>query len=192
MDRVDPPARGRPTFYLHHALLPHEPWIYLPSGHQSRPKGNDPIPAINGPNGFHDQALTNHNETRHLLQVGYVDRQVGLLLARLRRTGLLRPGDASWSPPTTAIAFEVGVKDRRLVTERNVEQIAPIPLFVKAPGQTTGEVDESFVRTIDIVPTMADLLDAGVPWRHDGRSAFAPVDPAARRRWRSPPATSAG
>ena len=166
--------RAAPTFYLQHALLPHEPWIYLPSGHQSRPKGNDPIPAINGPVGFHDQALTNHNETRHLLQVGYVDHQVGLLLARLRQTGLL---DQAMIVVTAdhGIAFEVGVKDRRLVTERNVEQIAPIPLFVKAPGQTTGEVDESFVRTIDIVPTMADLLDAEVPWRHDGHSAFAPV-----------------
>ena len=166
--------RAEPTFYLQHALLPNEPWIYLPSGHHSRPKGNDPIPAINGPVGFHDQALTNHNETRHLLQVGYVDHQVGLLLARLRQTGLL---DQAMIVVTAdhGIAFEVGVKDRRLVTERNVEQIAPIPLFVKAPGQTTGELDQSFVRTIDIVPTMADLLDAGVPWRHDGHSAFAPV-----------------
>src|SRR3954464_9415539 len=29
--------RQRPTFYFQHALMPHEPWIYLPSGHQSRP-----------------------------------------------------------------------------------------------------------------------------------------------------------
>src|SRR3954451_7403466 len=35
--------RARPSFYFHHALLPHEPWIYLPSGHQSRPGGEDPI-----------------------------------------------------------------------------------------------------------------------------------------------------
>ena len=36
-------------------------------------------------------------------------------------------------------AFEVGVKDRRLVTDRNVDEIAPVPMFVKAPGQTDGE-----------------------------------------------------
>ena len=113
--------RDRPTFYFQHALLPHEPWIYLPSGHQSRPNGNDPIPAINGPIGFHDQALTNHNETRHLLQVGFVDRQVGLVLERLRRTGLF---DQALIVVTAdhGIAFEVGVKDRRLVTERNVDE----------------------------------------------------------------------
>jgi Sulfatase len=164
--------RGRPTFYLHHALLPHEPWIYLPSGHQSRPPGNDPIPEINGPKGFHDPSLTNHNETRHLLQVGFVDRQVGLLLARLRRTGLF---DQALVVVTAdhGYAFEVGVKDRRLVTDHNVEQIAPIPMFVKAPGQTGGEVDPSLVRSLDVTPTIADLLGSRVDWPHDGRSAFA-------------------
>ena len=38
-----------------------------------------------------------------------------------------------------------------------------MPFFVKAPGQTEGEVDDSLVRNIDVVPTIADLLDiAGV------------------------------
>ena len=55
-----------------------------------------------------------------------------------------------------------GVKDRRLVTESNVEEIAPVPMFVKAPGQTEGEVDESLMRTLDVVPTIADLLDVRV------------------------------
>ena len=36
--------RDRPTFYLQHALLPHEPWIYLPSGRQSRPQRQRPDP----------------------------------------------------------------------------------------------------------------------------------------------------
>ena len=79
---------GRPSI----SSMPYcrtSPGSTCPSGHQSGPTGNDPIPAINGPVGFHDPALTNHNETRHLLQVGFVDHQVGLLLARLRQTGLL-------------------------------------------------------------------------------------------------------
>ena len=75
--------------------------------------------------GFHDQALTNHNETRHLLQVGFVDRQVGLLLDRLQRTGLL---DQALIVVTAdhGYAFQVGVKDRRLVTESNVDEVAPV------------------------------------------------------------------
>jgi len=170
--------RARPTFYFQHTLLPHEPWIYLPSGRRSRPTGNDPIPKINGPVGFHDRALTNHNETRHLLQVGFADRQVGLLLARLRRTGLF---DEALIVVTAdhGYAFEVGVEDRRLVTESNVDEIAPVPMFVKAPGQTEGELDESLMRTLDVVPTIADLLGTEPRWRHQGRSAF---DPVTRRR----------
>ncbi len=172
--------RDRPTFYFQHALLPHEPWIYLPSGRQSRPKGNDPIPKINGPVGFHDQALTNHNETRHLLQVGFVDRQVGLVLDRLRRTGLF---DQALIVVTAdhGIAFMVGVDDRRLVTDDNVEQVAPVPMFVKAPGQTDGEVDRSLMRTLDVTPTIADLLHTKPRWRHDGALRLRPGDPPAPR-----------
>src|SRR5215204_6513879 len=41
--------RERPGFYFHHALLPHEPWVYLPSGRRDRPQGSDPIRGINKP-----------------------------------------------------------------------------------------------------------------------------------------------
>ncbi len=36
--------RERPTFYFHHALLPHEPWLYLPSGPSEPPGGHGPDP----------------------------------------------------------------------------------------------------------------------------------------------------
>ena len=38
IDSIRP--RDRPTLYVHHALLPHEPWIYLPSGRPVRPPGH--------------------------------------------------------------------------------------------------------------------------------------------------------
>jgi hypothetical protein len=161
-----------PALYVHHALLPHEPWIYLPSGRQSRPGGKDPVGAINRPNGFHDPDLTDHNHLRHLLQVGSVDRDLGVLLRRLRRTGLLDRAilvvvaDHGYS-------FEVGAPDRRQVTESNIAQIAPVPYFVKAPGQRHGRVDDRLVRTIDVLPTIADLAGARIPWPHQGRSAFS-------------------
>ncbi len=164
--------RPRPTFYFQHALLPHEPWIYLPSGRQSRPSGNDPVEGINRPGGFHDPVLTDHNHLRLLLQVGYVDRQLGLIVRRLRRTGLF---DRSLLIVVAdhGIALEVGVKKRRQVTETNFEQVAAVPFFVKAPGQAAGSIDGSIVRNIDIVPTVADLLGTKVWWKHDGRSVFS-------------------
>jgi Sulfatase len=170
--------RPRPGFYFHHALMPHEPWIYLPSGRQTRPAGNDPIPGINQLPGFDDPDLSLHNHLRHLLQVGYTDFQLGELLDRLKRTGLLErallivTADHGYS-------FRVGVRTRRLLNENNAEEILPVPFFIKEPGQMEGRVDPALVRTIDIVATIADLLDTSLFWKQDGVSAFSE---ATRRR----------
>jgi Sulfatase len=164
--------RSQPAFYFQHSLLPHEPWIYTPSGHQSRPAGQDPIVDINHDVGFGDPQLGDHNHLRHLLQVGYTDRLVGQLLGRLRRTGLLEraliviTADHGYS-------FRVGVKSRRLISRDNVEEIAPVPLFVKAPGQMDGRVNRGVVRNLDMVATIADLLGTRVFYPQDGRSAFS-------------------
>jgi hypothetical protein len=164
--------RNRPTFYFHHALLPHEPWLYLPSGRQSRPAGVERFPAMNKPPGWHDQGLTDHNQLRHLLQVGFVDRELGRMMRRLRRTELFDRAliivlaDHGYS-------FEVDVATRRGITERNIDEIAPIPFFVKTPGQTEGRVDHSLVRNVDVLPTIADVLGVRVPRQADGHSAFA-------------------
>ena len=164
--------RRQPGFYLHHALLPHEPWLYLPSGRRNRPPGNDPIPGINKPHSFDDRELTLHNHLRHLLQVGYVDREIGRLLRRLRRTGLLEEALIA-VVADHGYSFDLNVGSRRLVTPSNVEEIAPVPFFFKAPGQTDGKVDGSLVRTIDLVPTIAERLGTEVHWRHDGVSMFS-------------------
>lgn len=165
--------RAEPAFYFHHALMPHEPWLYLPSGRQDRPAGAEPVNGVNKLPGFDDLELSRHNHLRHLLQVGYTDHAVGELLARLRRTGLLKralvivTADHGYS-------FRVGVRSRRLLSEDNVEEIAPVPLFVKAPSQTTGRVNRSIARNLDLVATVADLLGTEVFYRQDGRSLFSP------------------
>jgi len=162
----------RPTFFFKDVLLPHGPWIYLPSGKQLRRGVHDPVPGLNGPAGFSDRGLTLHNEQRYLLQLGFLDRELGKLLNRLRATGLY---DKAMIVATAdhGFAFEVGVKDRRKVTLSNVDEIAPVPLFIKRPGQRRGVVNSSYVQTIDVVPTIADLLGARLRWRADGRSAFS-------------------
>jgi hypothetical protein len=164
--------RQQPTFYFQHSLMPHEPWIYLPSGHQSRPAGIDPITDVNHDVGFGDPELTDQNHLRHLLQVGYTDRLVGDLLRRLRRTGLLKRALLVVTADH-GFSFQVGVKSRRLLSEGNAEEILPVPLFVKAPGQMEGRVDHSLVRNIDMLATIEDLLEARVSYPQAGRSAFS-------------------
>jgi hypothetical protein len=172
--------RPEPTFYFHHALLPHEPWLYLPSGQQNRPAGEDPIPGINRPGGFHLPGLTDHNHLRYLLQVGHVDHELGLIMRRMRRTGIFNDAllivvaDHGYS-------FDLNVPGRRQVRDDNIEEIAPVPYFVKTPGQTEGAVDDSLVRTLDVVPTITDVLGTEVYWRHQGYSAFSDVTRARER-----------
>jgi hypothetical protein len=51
-----------------------------------------------------------------------------------------------------------------------VAAIAGVPLFIKAPGQHEGRVDDSPARTVDILPTLASQLDLEPGWRTAGRS----------------------
>jgi hypothetical protein len=163
---------GRPTFYLKHVLLPHGPYMFLPSGRQTRRTFQDPIPGMNSPRGFGDRFLTDHNQQRMLLQIAFMDRQLGKMFTRMRKNGTF---DTSLIAITAdhGMAFEVGVKDRRTATRGNIDEIAPVPLFIKAPGQRRGRTDRSYVRTIDVVPTMADVLNFKLPYKADGRSAFS-------------------
>jgi hypothetical protein len=57
----------------------------------------------------------------------------------------------------------------------NYGEIAPIPLFIKAPGQREGEVDDAYVETIDILPTVLDILNIDPKVDMDGHSAFSPT-----------------
>jgi hypothetical protein len=75
--------------------------------------------------------------------------------------------------------FGIGVKDRRKVNSRNVQEVGTVPLFVKAPGQRRGRVNHAYASTLDVTPTIADVLNFRLPYRADGRSAFGR---AVRRR----------
>ena len=61
----------------------------------------------------------------------------------------------------------------------NVEELTPVPLIVKAPGAATGAISDAYARTLDVTPTIADVLGLPLGYRSDGRSAFGR---AARRQ----------
>ena len=173
-------SRGRrPGLYVKHTLLPHVPYMYLPSGRRTRNGVRDPIPGMNSVRGFGDPFLTRHNEQRFLLQVGFVDRELGRLMRRLRQQRLF---DRALVVVTAdhGTSFETGVRDRRQVTRANIDEVGPVPLFVKAPGQRRGRVSRAYASTLDVVPTIADVLNVPLPYRVHGRSAFSSA--VARRR----------
>ncbi len=105
---------------------------------------------------------------RHLLQVGFVDKLVGELLDKLHSLGMY---DRSLIVLTAdhGVNFRAS-KPRRRVVEEFPREIKGVPLLIKEPGQKSGSVEDFDVQTIDVLPTIADILDIPMPWALDGQS----------------------
>ncbi len=168
-----------PTLTFHHSVLPHVPWAYLPTGQARQGYREDALPDFASPAGFGDEFLTRFNEQRHLLQAGYADREIGRLVARLKRTRQWKDALVVVTADQ-AISFQQGVLDRRQVTDANIHEVAPVPLFVKRPGQTRGATSAAYVNGLDVMPTISALLGRRLGWRADGASVFSRAAQARR------------
>jgi Sulfatase len=166
--RRDP--RDRPSLNFLHVLLPHGPWLYFPDGRVSA-AANPRAPGRKGELWLDDD-LARQAHQRHLLQLGFTDRLLGQLVAKLERTGLYNRALVVVTADH-GISFHGGDK-RRAPTRTNVVDLAFVPLFVKLPGQQEGRVVDRHVRIVDVLPTIADGLGIDLPWEIDGRSALAP------------------
>jgi hypothetical protein len=164
------PANGRPPLSYMHLQLPHPPWRYLPTG-QTYPAG-DTTPGYRNFRWGPDQYLATEVLQRSMLQTVFADRLAGRLLDRLTSRGLMDDAlvivtsdhGATWSANGT----------RREIGSRHLAGMVAVPLFVKYPGQQEGGVEERNAETIDIVPTIADVLDIEMPWDVDGSSLLGP------------------
>jgi hypothetical protein len=59
----------------------------------------------------------------------------------------------------------------RTLNEQTYPELLWTPLFVKEPGQRAGRLVEDHVRSVDVLPTIAELLDVELPFGTDGRPA---------------------
>jgi uncharacterized membrane protein YgdD (TMEM256/DUF423 family) len=161
----------RPALNFKHTLLPHVPWQYLPSGRRYRRQPNDVIPGLSNL-AYEDQGQLDVLFQRHVLQTQFTDLQLQRLWDKLKSEDM-------WDDSLIVVAADHGVafpKDdvqRRRLTRETAAEIAPIPLFIKAPGQQRGEVDDAYVETIDILPTIFDILNLDPKVEMAGRSAFS-------------------
>ena len=106
------------------------------------------------------------------------DRRLGRLLDALHSSGRFERAVIVVAADHGA-AFTSG-QPRRPVNDANVGAIAPVPFFVKLPGQERGAVSDNAVRTIDVLPTIAKAAGVRLPWKADGMPADErPVDPSA-------------
>jgi Sulfatase len=152
------------TLNLIHVMKPHAPWTHFPDGRKytNLSAEFDPVLAEDstwlGPESLTDLALQ-----RVLLETGFTDHLLGAVIARMKRTGL-------WDRAVFIVVADHGNaviphQPRRNPTRQNLGQIAPVPLFIKAPGQTRGRVVDRHVCTTDVLPTTARLLHIRYPWR---------------------------
>lgn len=155
-----------PVLNYLHVGFPHRPWRYLPDGTQYN--------GLETPSATFDHAwkdsepLVDQALLRFNLQMEFVDVLLGQTLDALQASGRLED------------TLLIVVADHGLVIERGknsrrpsadtLADVARIPLFIKYPAQTLGKVDTQRIETIDLLPTVTDVLNVALTLPVDGRS----------------------
>jgi hypothetical protein len=159
-----------PTLHFAHLEAPHIPWRTNPSGtHYQRPEQYDEVDGVEIGGTWVDRPdLPRLAFQRHLYQLGFLDQRLGALFDRLDATG-------TWDDALMVVVADHGAsfvpgQHRRWPKEDNRADLFRIPLFVKLPGQTVGQVIDEPAFGIDIVPTIVDVLDIETGWEFDGQS----------------------
>ena len=164
-----------PPFYFLHVLLPHEPWVYLPSGQTFSPDVHLVGLGRDG-DWVDDEWAVARNYQRHLLQVRYADSILGAFLQRLEETG-------HYDEALVVVTADHGASFRpgvsfRTPTRTSFVDIASVPLLIKRSRQREGSTVARNVTLTDLVPTLAAELGVTLPWDTDGLNAFDSGEPA--------------
>jgi hypothetical protein len=157
-------AFPRDTFHYFHVAIPHRPYGYLPSGRQYDYAIREDKQSAQDMS----QGEINQGRAAHILQVGLADKILGMFKEKLFELGY-------WDEALVIVVADHGQayqeeKNNRIVTPQNFGAVAMVPLLIKYPGQKSGSVDDANVQTIDIAPTIVDILNIRNAPRMDGRS----------------------
>jgi Sulfatase len=166
------PREGRPILSFLHLMLPHQPWRFHANGEPYDVlfgfKETYPFaPANDG--GEWLSALT---EQRHLLQAQYTDALLGQITEKLKDTGIYNEALVV-VVADHGVTFEPGVQARRLNADSldGIDGLAYTPLLIKAPGQAKGTIDDSSMMSVDVLPTVADMIGLELPFQVQGEAA---------------------
>jgi hypothetical protein len=167
----------KPRLNFLHLVVPHDPWSHLPSGKEYIKSARiteyaagafGDLGELWGP----DELMVQYGWQRYLLQLQYTDRCLGRILDRLEETGEF---DRSLVVVVAdhGMAFVPG-QERRIPTNHTVADLMSVPLFIKLPEQTIGQTSDLNVETIDVLPTIADIIKLPLEDAVDGESLVAP------------------
>lgn len=168
IDHLDVAAGDRPRFVFDHVLLPHPPWRVLDDGTPYQVRTPTVGAQLDGSWGATGTAVA---EQRHILQTQAADALLGRYLDAFRAAG-------TYDDTLVVVTSDHGKSflpddHSRALSADNADQIMWTPLMIKEPRQSAGRVDDGDVRSIDIVPTIADVLGVDPYWPVDGQPAHA-------------------
>ncbi len=156
---------GRDEFHFGHLLIPHRPWDYLPDGREYL---GGYLTGMGPDRWVENEWLVAQDYQKLQIQVQYADRLIGEMINRLEAHG-------SYDDTLIIVVADHGVSVRpdqhpRRITPETVGDIAFVPFFIKLPRQTGGGIDDYRAESVDVVPTVADVLGIDVLWTTDGTS----------------------
>ena len=165
---------AEPSVNMIHVQLPHHPYDLTPWG------GVDtdtwiPSAVPREPSDPGYEFIFRELRALQAMQIGAVDEMIGHLIAHLKDTG-------AWDDATVVVTSDHGVDITppgftRTPSADNVDELFRIPLFIKAPGQTEGEVNDDPASTVDVLPSVVDLLGIEADWSFEGHSLFDGSEP---------------
>jgi hypothetical protein len=190
MESLTNARHAKPTLYYFHSGLAHNPWFLAPSG---RMYGSFSVPGyrrdkayvdslfgFGGKRWSNDKWLVNQGYQRHLFEVSRADAMIGEVTSRLKELGLF---DRSLIVVTSdhGCSFEPGNRTR------GNENTAPgdtmsVPFIIKLPYQKERVISDANTEAIDVLPTIADILQVELPFPIDGESMFNTSTPTRKTK----------
>ncbi|MDX1969785.1 MAG: sulfatase-like hydrolase/transferase [Planctomycetaceae bacterium] len=176
--------RPEPHLWFAHFGLPHAPFCYYPSGdaYALDDVATQDLPGTLGELGEDwggDELAVDQGWQRYLLQVGFADRALGEILDRLQETSV-------FEDCLLIVTADHGYSFRRnrpmrTPTPETLPDIMPVPFFVKLPRQSEGRISDRNVESIDVLPTIADVIGMDLPLPVDGESVLAATQARLRK-----------
>lgn len=161
-----------------HLSLPHAPYQFLPGGIRyngaSHPEWFSDNWTDLGADPWGQVSL----RQRLLLQSMDADSILTRILDSLRASGKF---DEAMVIVTSdhGITLEPGAQRRSVkrITADTIDDVMAVPLFVKYPRQKSPAIDRRDARLIDLLPTVAGVVEAELPgdWKFDGSSLLDPA-----------------
>lgn len=155
-----------PTLHLIHIEKPHYPWRHLPDGRLYSPDLGEWIRLMDADSIWQTtDTVTDIALQRHLLEAGYADSMIGEVIERMKQAGI-------WDEALFVVAADHGGAmsaglPRRNPHPENLGQVAPIPLLIKSPGQSEGEIVDRHTCIVDVLPEIAGRLGIEYPWERE-------------------------